>query len=368
MRIASENVFACEFDNTVIKAICNSQKRINLGQIIHNFLFNQFHFRFTMKKIFLLIMVVTASTACKNANDTASDLAISEELTDTLTEPEYQLSLAQWSLHRRYKAPDGKPLEFPKDAKELGFDGIELVTQLYTKEIKALGFRTVIDSLKHELQTHGVSCVLIMVDEEGDLADPDETVRNSAVISHRKWIDAASELGAHSIRVNTFGTNDPEIWKVTVKDGLTKLANYAATKNINVIAENHGWLSSNPPLVMQVLDEINMDNCGTLPDFGNWCVERAKGEKWGDCVKEYPDRYEGIRLMLPRAKGVSAKANSFDADGNEEKIDYYRMIQLVKDSGFKGHIGIEFESETMDEVEGINLTKALINKAYAKTN
>lgn len=313
-------------------------------------------------------MVLALYTACKNANDPASDLAISEELTPAVIAPEYELSLAQWSLHKRYQAADGKPLEFPKDAKELGFDAVELVSQLYTKEIAALGFRTVIDSLKHELQAHGVTCVLIMVDEAGDIADPDETIRNTAVINHRKWIDAASELGAHSIRVNTFGTNDPEVWKVSVKDGLTKLANYAATKNINVIAENHGWLSSNPPVLMQVLNEINMDNCGTLPDFGNWCIEREKGAKWGACSKEYPDIYQGVALMLPRAKGVSAKAYSFDADGNEEKIDYYRMMQLVKDSGYKGRIGIEFEGENMDEVEGINLTRALINKAYAKTN
>jgi sugar phosphate isomerase/epimerase len=320
-----------------------------------------------MKKVFLLIIVITLNASCKNTSETTPEVTVADDQTNALEEPEYQLSLAQWSLHRRYKAPDARPLEFPKDAKELGFDGIELVTQLYTKEIASLGFEKVVDSLKNELQSYGVSCILIMVDEEGDLADPDEKIRNMAVENHKKWVDAASKFGAHSIRVNTFGTNDPEVWKVTVKDGLTKLATYAATKNINVIAENHGWLSSNPPLVMQVLDEINMDNCGTLPDFGNWCIEREKGERWGACAQEYPDRYEGVEMMLRRAKGVSAKAHSFDAEGNEEKIDYYRMIQLVKDSGYKGRIGIEFESETIDEVEGINQTRTLINKAFSKT-
>lgn len=321
-----------------------------------------------MRKIFLLIIVIAIHTSCKNAPDATSDLAVSEEQSDTLTDPEYKLSLAQWSLHRRYKAEGANPFNFPKDAKELGFDAVELVTQLYTKQIETLGFDKVIDSLKNELERNEVSCILIMVDEEGDLADPDEKLRSEAIEKHKKWVDVAKTFGAHSIRVNTFGTNDPEVWKITVKDGLTRLAEYAATKNINVIAENHGWLSSNPPIVMQVIDEINRDNCGTLPDFGNWCIERENGEKWGTCTKEYPDRYEGVKLMLKRAKGVSAKANSFDAEGNEEKIDYYKMIQLVKDSGYKGHIGIEFESETIDEVEGINLTRTLISKAYSKTN
>lgn len=320
-----------------------------------------------MKNLLLLLFTIGLLSSCKNTPNESADTSQVVEEPEANSEPVYQLSLAQWSLHKRYQAPDAKPLEFPKDAKELGFDGIELVTQLYTNDIKALGFQKVIDSLKNELQSHGVSCVLIMVDGEGDLADPDEAVRNTAVENHKKWVDAAAELGAHSIRVNTFGTNDPEVWKVTVKDGLLKLATYAATKNINVIAENHGWLSSNPKLVMQVLDEIDMDNCGTLPDFGNWCIERENQARWGTCVQEYPDKYEGIQLMLRRAKGVSAKAYSFDAEGNEEKIDYDRMIQIVRDSGYEGRIGIEFEGETIGEVEGINLTRDLINKAYAKT-
>ncbi len=321
-----------------------------------------------MKKMLLLLLISGALLSCKNSTNEPVAVEESELMPPPYDTPPYQLSLAQWSLHLRYQAPDAKPLDFPKDAKELGFDGIELVTQLYTKEIEALGFEKVIDSLKNELKTHEVECVLIMVDGEGDLADTNETLRNTAVEKHKKWVDAAAALGAHSIRVNTFGTNDPELWKVTVKDGLLKLSTYAATKNINVIAENHGWLSSNPPLLMEVLDEINFDNCGTLPDFGNWCVERENQERWGTCVKEYPDKYEGVAMMLKRAKGVSAKSHDFDSEGNETTIDYYKMIQLVRDSGYQGRIGIEYEGETLSEVEGINLTRELIYNAYAKTN
>ena len=278
----------------------------------------------------------------------------------------YPISLAQWSLHLRYKAEDGKPLEFPKDARELGFNGIELVTQLYTKEIEKLGFDTVIDSLKMEGERANIEFVLIMIDEEGDLVDPDDAIRNQAVENHKKWVDAAAKLGAHSVRVNTFGTNDPEEWKTVAKDGLTKLSEYAATKNINVLVENHGWISSNPEIVMEVLNEMDLANCGTLPDFGNWCVLRENGERWGTCIKEYPDMYEGIRMMLPRAKGVSAKSNYFDENGNEKNIDYVRMLQLIRESDFNGWIGVEYEGD-ISEPEGIQLTKDLLLKAYQQT-
>ena len=168
-----------------------------------------------------------------------------------------------------------------------------------------------------------------MVDHEPDLADPDEDIRNDAVEAHKKWVDAAAYLGCHSIRVNTFGANDPEVWVKTVKDGLTKLSKYAATKNINVLVENHGWISSDANRVMQVINEINAPNCGTLPDFGNWCIKRSEDYFGGECLEEFPDKYEGIKIMMPAAKAVSAKSYAFDENGNETTIDFLKMLLLL---------------------------------------
>jgi sugar phosphate isomerase/epimerase len=206
-----------------------------------------------------------------------------------------------------------------------------------------------------------------MVDDEGDLADPDENKRNQAVENHKKWVDAASKLGCHSIRVNTFGTNDPQIWKSTVVDGLRKLSEYAATKSINILCENHGWLSSNPVELMKAINEVNMENCGTLPDFGNWCVRRADtNEKWGDCAEVYPDKYEGTKMMMPSAMAVSAKSYNFDKDGNETTIDFLKMMQIVKDAGYTGFVGVEYEGDELNESKGIKATKDLLLSVATK--
>ena len=86
-----------------------------------------------------------------------------------------------------------------------------------------------------------------------------------------------------------------------------------------------------------------MENCGTLPDFGNFCLKRKGGETMGcQCVEEYP-RYEGVEKMMPYAKAVSAKSYTFDDKGQEEIIDYKKMLKIVKEGGYKGFIGIEFE-------------------------
>jgi sugar phosphate isomerase/epimerase len=309
---------------------------------------------------FYIIALLFFATSCKKSSN---KIEVQQEKV-TSTAPFFKLSLAQWSLHKYVIEEKKSPFHFAGQAKEMGFEGLEYVSQLYNAEIEKLGFDVVIDSLKTLSEKNGMQNVLIMVDHEGDLADPNEAIRNAAVENHKKWIDAAATLGAHSIRVNTFGTNDPEIWKTTVVDGLKKLATYAATKNINVLCENHGWLSSDAEKLMQAIAAVNMTNCGTLPDFGNWCTKRKDTTaKWGECEEVYPDKYKGTALMMAAAKAVSAKSYDFDENGNETTIDYTKMLQIVKDAGYTGFVGVEYEGSRLDETAGTKATKDLLLKA-----
>ena len=314
------------------------------------------------KSIFIALFIIGVSTSsCKTGKKKQT---IPSEKVHSNEGAFFKLSLAQWSLHRYVEEKKNSPFHFASQAKEMGFEGLEYVSQLYKYEIEELGFDVVIDSLNKISKKESMQNILIMVDDEGDLADPDENKRNQAVENHKKWVDAASKLGCHSIRVNTFGTNDPEIWKTTVVDGLRKLSEYAATKNINVLCENHGWLSSNPVELMKAINEVNMENCGTLPDFGNWCVKRADvNEKWGDCAEVYPDKYEGTKMMMPAAMAVSAKSYDFDEAGNETTIDYVKMLQIVKDAKYTGFIGVEYEGERLNERDGIKATRDLLLKS-----
>jgi sugar phosphate isomerase/epimerase len=309
---------------------------------------------------FYIIALLFVATSCKNSTNTTAEQK--EKVVNST--PFFKLSLAQWSLHKTFNDQGVDPFKFAEMSKQMGFEGLEYVNHLYAKQIEELGFDTVIDSLKTLSEKNGMQNVLIMVDNEGDLADPDEDVRDAAVENHKKWIDAAAKLGAHAIRVNTFGTNDPEIWKTAVVDGLKKLSLYAATKNINVLCENHGWLSSDAEKLMQAITAVNMTNCGTLPDFGNWCTKRKdKTAKWGECEEVYPDKYKGTALMMAAAKAVSAKSYDFDENGNETTIDYTKMLQIVKDAGYTGFVGVEYEGSRLDETAGTKATKDLLLKA-----
>jgi sugar phosphate isomerase/epimerase len=170
-------------------------------------------------------------------------------------------------------------------------------------------------------------------------------------------------MGCQAIRVNLRGSDVPEDWKKNSVDALTKLSTYAKDKNINVIVENHGGLSSNGAMLAEIMTTVNMNNCGTLPDFGNFCIKRNDPKDYtAGCAEEY-DIYQGVTELMPHAKAVSAKSGDFDADGNETRIDYVRMLKIVKDAGYTGFIGVEYEGSVLDEEAGIIATKELMLKA-----
>ena len=325
--------------------------------------------QFSHKFFALLFISATALIGCKNSEKETSNTETVAQDSIENSEPFFKLSLAQWSLHRSMgEGGDVHPFDFAQKAQEYGFSGIEYVNQIYRKQIEELGLNAVLDTLKKKSAEHGVENVLIMIDGEGDLASPNEEDRNQAVENHKKWVDAAAFLGCHSIRVNVFGTNEPEEWSKAAEDGLRKLADYAATKNINVLVENHGWLSSDPPKLLSVINAVGRENVGTLPDFGNFCIKRGNGERWGECLEEYEDIYKGVEMLMTKAKGVSGKSYDFDEDGYETKLDYPRLLQIVKDAGYTGYIDVEYEGDRLSEEEGILATKALLLKAAETLN
>lgn len=259
--------------------------------------------------------------------------------------PWFEISLAEWSLHRTIFSGKMTNLDFPRVAKQdFGIDAIEYVNQFFKDKANDKSY---LKDLKDRCKSEGVKSVLIMCDGEGATGDPDQAARMKAVENHYKWVDAARFLGCHSIRVNAYSKGTPEEQARLCADGLAKLGEYASKQNINVIVENHGGLSSRGDWLTGVMQKVNMKNVGTLPDFGNFY--------------EY-DRYKGVEEMMPFAKGVSAKTHDFGPYGDELFVDYTRLLEIVKAAGYRGRIGIEFEGDRVSEVDGIRLTKALLER------
>ncbi len=256
-----------------------------------------------------------------------------------------KISLAQWSLHRTINKGEMTNMDFARVTRNLyDIDAIEYVSRFFDgKETD----KAYLDALNKEAYKHRVKQLLIMVDGEGGLAEIDDKVRQTSIDNHKKWVEAAKYLGCHSIRVNAHGEGTAHEMHDAAVDGLGRLSEFAEGYGINVIVENHGGLSSDGAWLSGVMKAVGRDNCGTLPDFGNFY--------------EY-DRYQGVEDLMPYAKAVSAKSYDFDAEGNEKKIDYNRMLKIVRQAGYTGYVGIEYEGSELPEHEGILATKKLLDR------
>ncbi len=277
---------------------------------------------------------------------------------------DFEISLAQWSLHRSLYAGELDHLDFAKISKEnFGIDAIEYVNSFFFEKAEDKSY---LREMKTRADDYGVKSLLIMCDNEGSLGDPDNQKRQKAVENHYKWHEAAKYLGCHSIRVNAYLTESLhglEVGDYTktgsyenqvslAADGLRKLTEFGANLGINTIVENHGGLSSDGAWLASVMKAVDHPMCGTLPDFGNFRIE---GDRWYD-------RYKGVKELMPFAKAVSAKSHDFDSNGNETQTDFFRMMDIVIDAGYSGYVGIEYEGSGMDEMSGIKATKDLLER------
>lgn len=277
---------------------------------------------------------------------------------------DFEISLAQWSLHRSLYSGELDHLDFAKISKEnFGIDAIEYVNSFFFEKAEDKSY---LREMKNRADDYGVKSLLIMCDNEGSLGDPDNQKRQKAVENHYKWHEAAKYLGCHSIRVNAYLTESLhglEVGDYTktgsyenqvslAADGLRKLTEFGASLGINTIVENHGGLSSDGAWLASVMKAVDHPMCGTLPDFGNFRIE---GDRWYD-------RYKGVKELMPFAKAVSAKSHDFDSNGNETQTDFFRMMDIVIDAGYSGYVGIEYEGSGMDEMSGIKATKDLLER------
>lgn len=268
----------------------------------------------------------------------------------------FKISLAQWSLHRMIS--DGKldALDFPAFTRtEFDIEAVEYVNSFFKDKARNTEY---LGELKTRCADNNIDSLLIMVDGEGAIGDADDAKRTQAVENHYQWVEAAKFLGCHSIRVNAASSGASGEQRDRAADGLRRLTEFGAQHDINTIVENHGGLSSNGKWLSSVIKQVDHPRCGTLPDFGNFCLDWSRR----DDPEAWYDRYRGVSELMPFAKAVSAKSHSFNDAGDEIETDYRRMLKIVLDAGYRGYIGIEYEGAALGEVEGVHATHRLLKR------
>jgi len=121
--------------------------------------------------------------------------------------------------------------------------------------------------------------------------------------------------------------------------------------DLQIAIENHWGISTDPAMLIDIVRRCESERIGTCPDFGNFHPTQ--------------DRYEGLELLALFAKHVHAKCSSFNAAGEESRIDYQRCLSILNEANYDGSFSVEFEGIVEAEV-AIRQARELIERHWHK--
>jgi sugar phosphate isomerase/epimerase len=257
-------------------------------------------------------------------------------------------------------------LEFPALAREkLAVDAVEICQFHLPERTPAY-----LGQLKRALGDAGVRLVNMPIDV-GNISDANQEYREEDLAEIEEWMRAAAELGAAMVRVNASaamaGTALASL-DVTI-ESYRRLARVAERLGLQLLIENHGGITADPAVIVQILEAVGTDKLKALADIGNF--EPLLGMQMAIFQGREPPEidatpvYAALAQIAPYAGLVHAKTYDFDQHGQPMHLDVVRALRVVRDTGYSGTISVEYEGSSGDAWENTRRTIALVEQAFA---
>ena len=272
--------------------------------------------------------------------------------------PKFGVSI--YSVSRKIISGEMTPEQAVEWLCEQGSEVIEIVPfgiDLLADKGLAGRMRAVADKHNIPIDNYSLNANFLMI-SDAELAEEIARVKTH--------IDAAKELGVTTLRSDSAGYRRP-IEENTIEKFLEELpiitktydelADYAESKGIKLLLENHGFHANGAERVRLILKGIKSKNFGHQLDVGNYI-----------CMDDKPEIT--VKKMMPFATVVHMKdfyvrqndpgdATQFDCSGSwfrsaggqylrgsilgQGDLDIPDIIRSVKNFGFDGNIFIEYE-------------------------
>ncbi|MBA2776234.1 MAG: sugar phosphate isomerase/epimerase [Chloroflexia bacterium] len=271
-----------------------------------------------------------------------------------------KIAISSYSFHRFGGGPEGNDApsieQMIDRCVELGVDGIELLWEHLTLNDKATP-----DAL-HELHQYaairGITPVTVAASHNPVQTTPE--ARAAELDKLNRTVDAASALGApfvraHGGRWHTI-PNFKEMWDnrgeepaaegYTLEqsydwaiEALKKGAEYAGSKGVTLVLENHWGLTGTAEGTKRTHDGVNSPWLKYVLDTGNFF--------------HLPDPYAEMEVFFPDLAILHAKVYLGGAMiPADPEIDYVRIASMLGEIDYNGYVSIEFEGKAHPD-EGI---------------
>lgn len=237
-------------------------------------------------------------------------------------------------------------LSFAETARrDFGIDAIDYCSVSFRDHVSDEDY---LGKLNRRAADQGVRQVLVMVDEEGHLAATDKAIREKAVDRHRRWIDAAAELGCRGIALRVSGAGEADQQMAWAIDSLQRLDEPAQKRNINLLVASDRDLGAQAEQLSTMIQKADSNRCASLAVFD----------------VPHPNRVSPQRMqeLMQRAKGVCVIVRGAVKPDSAEANYLKRMISLVVDAGYRGYVSLEFRGDQQQAVASIRSVQKLMDR------
>lgn len=241
-----------------------------------------------------------------------------------------------------------------KMAKELGFDAIEFTDLCPPENVTQKEYAKMI---KEEAERVGIeiSCYSVSADllsgSDGDLEKEIEKVKEK--------VDIAAELGVTLMRHDaTFNFHGERGYRgfINVVDrlaeGCRKITEYAETKGIKTMVENHGFFCQDSDRVELLVNKVAHKNFGLLIDMGNFlCVDEDPAVAVGRCAPYAFNVH--VKDFIKKSGEAAPYGGGFflSRGGNYLRgtvaghgvVPIKQCVRILKTAGYNGYLTLEFE-------------------------
>jgi sugar phosphate isomerase/epimerase len=245
--------------------------------------------------------------------------------------PKFKFSLAAYSYRKQLTGdkPEITLDDFVRECADMGLEGTELTsyyfpaepTDEYLRKLKGLCFRLGLD----------ISGTAI----RNDFCFPPGPERDKEIAHVRKWIEHADVLGAPVIRIFSGKPHGKqthaEAHKLAV-EGMEECCEHAGRHGVFLALENHGGLTTKIDDLLQLVHDVKSPWFGINFDSGNF---------QGDT--DASSAYEQMARMAPYALNAQIKIKIALQGGKKAPTDFKRIASILRDSGYRGYIVLEFE-------------------------
>jgi len=238
-----------------------------------------------------------------------------------------------------------------------GFDGVEvLVNHVESRS------RSYLRSIRRLSLEYGMPVYALAI--HNNFVKPDPAEREAQVRYVSEWLEAAYEMGASIVRINSgrWGTVksfdelmarrgvEPPIEGYTeddavewVVDCIYRCLDKAEELGVTLGLENHWGLTTRAETMLKILRRVNSRYFGAIMDTGNFLY----------------DTYRELEAIAPYTVMVHAKTYFGGGVWYTLDIDYDRVFKILRDAGFKGWISLEYEGRE-DYSTGVKKSRDLL--------